>query len=426
MTENSVENEDIKCIERILRIYEQNRTISIEEIDCTAGCLLGENYMSVVKRVQVSGTSDEEEDYCRSLIVKRQIACTTRRQLFRCDEAFSNEIAAYSHLVPAFQEFTVQTNLPYPICLYAGMDDYGELVVMEDLRETGYKMVDRLKGLDYAHCKVVMQKLAILHAISLAMKCYMPEEFEEARKTVKEIVYTAEGAEFYTHMLDTSVGEALSSLRMTNTDGTLDAPIRKIEKLRNGRIYKIMSEKVTKTDDKWSVMCHGDIWVTNVMFRYNANDMVDDVKLIDLQTLRYTSPVIDIIHFLYTSTESELRKNYLDKLLSIYIQTLISQLRIHIKSQETLAKLESEFTLVNLRKHFTEKIMYGLGISMWTLPAVTFHPDRIPDLNSITLSDFTSTKQEKMIAQMQTPEYHKRLREMVLEFYDNGYLDGIV
>lgn len=96
-------------------------------------------------------------EYSRTIIVKRQIPSTSRRQLFRCDEAFINEIAAYCNLIPIFRQFATKSHVPYPQCLFAGTDNDGEVVVLEDLRVAGYQMVDRLKGLDYDHCKVVMQ-----------------------------------------------------------------------------------------------------------------------------------------------------------------------------------------------------------------------------------------------------------------------------
>ena len=41
--------------------------------------------------------------------------------------------------------------------MFAGQDTNGDIVVLEDLCQSGYKMVDRLKGLDYDHCKIVLQ-----------------------------------------------------------------------------------------------------------------------------------------------------------------------------------------------------------------------------------------------------------------------------
>lgn len=45
------------------------------------------------------------------------------------------------------------------------------------------------------------------------------------------------------------------------------------------------------------------------------------------------------------------------------------------------------------------------------------------DLDVMTLNDFKDSKVEKAITQMQTPEYHARMKDVVLEFYQNGYLN---
>lgn len=91
--------------------------------------------------------------------MKRQIPNLARRKLFRCDQAFANEINAYTEITPQFQKIAKNINLKIPFveCLFAGMDELGEIVVLEDLRTQGYRMANRLKGLDYMHCKVVLQ-----------------------------------------------------------------------------------------------------------------------------------------------------------------------------------------------------------------------------------------------------------------------------
>jgi Ecdysteroid kinase-like family len=79
-----------------------------------------------------------------------------RRELFRCDPAFENEIAAYRHLMPVLKKFS-NNNLPYPSCLFAGHDQDGEIIAMEDLSEQGYTMANRLQGLDFEHCALVLK-----------------------------------------------------------------------------------------------------------------------------------------------------------------------------------------------------------------------------------------------------------------------------
>lgn len=99
------------------------------------------------------------DTYQRSLIVKRQIANLARRKLFRADRAFANEIIAYTKVMPQFHQFADSIELPIPFanCLFAGSDAAGDLIVMEDLKPFGYRMANRLKGLDYTHCKMALK-----------------------------------------------------------------------------------------------------------------------------------------------------------------------------------------------------------------------------------------------------------------------------
>lgn len=264
------------------------------------------------------------------------------------------------------------------------------------------------------------------------MRTQSPANFQRARNNVHEIVYCTEAANFYATSLNSSVRDALTSLRAGNDRGQLSGAIAAVEQLSGcGQMYELMRAAVHDTTDAWSVMCHGDLWVNNLMFRYEQSGgelgySVTDVRLIDLQTARCASPVIDILHFIYTSTERWLRIAHLDALLACYTDAVMTVVRRHVHDDRQLDVLADQFTVAGLRRELRSKIMYGLGISMWLLPAVTFHHDGIPDLNTMTLSDIANESEENVIVQMQTPEYHTRIREVVTEFYDDGYFSGVM
>lgn len=254
------------------------------------------------------------------------------------------------------------------------------------------------------------------------MKLVKPVQFHTMKEKVTEIVYNDAAAEFYTHSLETSLRGTLDSLHYSNRDGSLDAPIKAIEKL-SGRLYQIMSSAVRNSHEPWRALCHGDTWVNNLMF----NEGHDRVKLIDLQTMRYTSPVIDILHLLYTSTGVEIRSTYGDELIRNYQEALVTALRSYVPASKSfvLPALEATFSYENIRAEYDDRILYGLGIAMWLLPAVTFHPDHIPDLDQVTMNDFKTKNHEKTIAQMLSADYHTRMKDTVLEFYRKGFLDSV-
>lgn len=159
------------------------------------------------------------------------------------------------------------------------------------------------------------------------------------------------------------------------------------------------------------------------MWRYNNRNDCDSVKFIDLQTLRYTSPVIDILHFLYTSTEYAMRAQFMDQLIDDYVDSLYKTLQRFGAHDEYVPNIQTLNEII--RNELRNRSMYGLGICMWLLPAVTFHTDKIVDLDAVTIDDFKSDNQEKTMTQMQTPEYHTRMRETVMEFFRKGVLNDI-
>ncbi|GAB0091880.1 uncharacterized protein DMENIID0001_067710 [Sergentomyia squamirostris] len=418
------ESENEVFMEKVLQNCENDLTIKIDRVECEAGSRQGDNYMSLIKRATVYGKRDDL-DYQRKLIVKRQISSISRRQLFRCDEAFANEIAAYTKVLPLLRRFS-GNRLPYPRCLFAGVDEHQkEAIILEDLCESAFEMEDRLKGLDYPRCSLVIQELGNLHAISLAMKTCEPKTFNKARTCISEIVYCPEAREVISNTLEGSLRDSLASLRATNAatpDSRLTLAIGKIERMQNS-MYEIMCEHVLAFEESWNVICHGDVWINNLMFRRSQGGDVEQVKLVDLQTMRCASPVIDILHFIYTSTVRDFRHSNLDQLIRDYRGALVQSLQVYLSGrEEALSRWEGEFSVENIKRELKRKMLYALGNSMWLMPAVTFHPNRIPDLNAVTITDFG--KNEHM-SQMLTPEYHKRIQEMVLEFHEEGVLDGL-
>lgn len=73
--------------------------------------------------------------------------------------------------MPQFHQFADSVELPIAFvdCLFAGADQNGELIVLDDLKQYGYRMANRLKGLDYNHCKIVLQVMQ-LSTISITIQ----------------------------------------------------------------------------------------------------------------------------------------------------------------------------------------------------------------------------------------------------------------
>lgn len=158
------------------------------------------------------------------------------------------------------------------------------------------------------------------------------------------------------------------------------------------------------------------------MFHYH-NGKVKHVKFVDLQTIRFTNLTCDILMLLYSSTDGDLRHKHLDRLIEIYQESLISNLREYLEKnyRQELLTLEREFSYENIKNEFALRSLYGLGMASWVMPAVTF-----VSLSSILGSIVDQRNSNDEILTLQQPkEYHSRIKEIVLEFYTRGFLDDI-
>ena len=77
--------------------------------------------------------------------------------------------------------------------------------------------------------------------------------------------------------------------------------------------------EMTKPKNSFAVICHGDLWLSNILFKYNAisgtnggsdDDQIEirpiEVKFIDFQSARFASLATDLVLFLFTSVRVSL------------------------------------------------------------------------------------------------------------------------
>lgn len=83
--------------------------------------------------------------------------------------AFPKEIKVYSELIPAFEEIWEKAGYPVqfgPRCLFTS-ENPNSVIVMDDLKANGYKMLNRQKGLTLDETKILIAKIAKFHTASV-------------------------------------------------------------------------------------------------------------------------------------------------------------------------------------------------------------------------------------------------------------------
>lgn len=189
---------------------------------------------------------------------------------------FEREVFAYNELLPTFAKFQQDHGLKsgsagfynYPKCYYAHHDKaLGQsVIIMEDIRERGFKMENKNKPVQYSHVKTVMEKLAEFHAISLAMKQQRPQEFARF-KELKDVMGNDDPkAKEMGKMMLAGAGErALATL--DDNEQVLKDKIRRILDIIPNESDRYLGEN----SEPYSVINHGDSWINNMMFKFEVS-----------------------------------------------------------------------------------------------------------------------------------------------------------
>jgi Ser/Thr protein kinase RdoA (MazF antagonist) len=76
-----------------------------------------------------------------------------------------------------------------------------------------------------------------------------------------------------------------------------------------------------------NIICHRDLWLNNILFKYDTSGKPEEVALVDFQIYRYCPPALDLTMFMYVTTTREFREQHLLSLLLTYHRELCMALQ---------------------------------------------------------------------------------------------------
>lgn len=212
----------------------------------------------------------------------------------------------------------------YPKCYRTVDEGPNESVFLEDMSVRGFTMIDKSKEEVTAdHVRLVMQSLGKFHAISFALKDQQPEQFKQLTSNMQELFVRRDDA-FFRAYFNKQV-ESASNAVSAPEDAHL---LIKLKKLFEKDALDIAADCLhDSSNDTGSVIVHGDAWQNNTMFRYDSKGKPIDICLLDWQITRHSSPICDIVYYMFSCTTKELRDVHYDNFLKTYHESL----SIHIR-----------------------------------------------------------------------------------------------
>lgn len=238
--------------------------------------------------------------------------------------AFEKEILFYDNLAKKFKSCSSQFYSCIPQYYFSKLD---KIVVLENLQEKNFKPATQ-EVLDVKHIEMVLKTLAKLHGA-----CIIYEE-SMSKKLGKTFQLTDKYGDYlkesYFKNDENYLGFKANIASLKGIMFIIDMMEDSSEEKENlKRKFQEFSEKcfeiVCPTNKFRNVLCHGDLWLKNILFRYESDEPTE-CKIVDFQFINYNPPVFDVLKLIYQSTTLEMRKQHFESFLTFYYNQLQNEL----------------------------------------------------------------------------------------------------
>lgn len=255
-------NELHNCIDEVAKL--KGLEDYVYHVDLVCG--KGENYISNVFRILIKDVQNEEKQH--SLIVKTLIN-TARQDLFH--EFHVREVNAYEKIVKKYEE--IQENLDlkqrvvFPKCEYTRVEKSQELIILEDMKARGYEIDTKLANyerLSYPQVSTAINELAKFHALSFIYEKQDSKTFATVKSEFQDIIFSERflnKSNKIRNYFHESFGMSLNLVE------DVDAK-HKLEQIQT-RLLELL--KMYTRPGKNNVLCHGDCWINNIMFKHEVS-----------------------------------------------------------------------------------------------------------------------------------------------------------
>uniref|UniRef100_A0A1B6LHD9 CHK kinase-like domain-containing protein n=2 Tax=Graphocephala atropunctata TaxID=36148 RepID=A0A1B6LHD9_9HEMI len=299
---------DEKFIHACLEDGKKNGEVTVKSYETSTVAPPGNGFLSLLVRVKVKYQKKNSEDVQNlSLVVKGPLG----------------EMSSFYETEPKFYKMFMSSALEIsPDIRFAPKTYFSPVpgvIVLEDLKSECYLMAEKNEMLDYAHCRLYAIASATFHAVAVAV--------HEKYPTLVQSL----GSEKFFSNEPSSVGirrlfvGGLRHLAKKMKDFEEYKKYADIIHSSSTAIWN-MTVDVLKPNATFNSLTQGDPWVTNMMFKYDSSRKPVEVKLLDFQGLRYSSPVVDLIFFIWSSPKHEVREKRLTDFYRVYCDTLNDKL----------------------------------------------------------------------------------------------------
>ncbi|XP_017044819.1 uncharacterized protein LOC108090581 [Drosophila ficusphila] len=328
---------------------------------------------------------------------------------------FSNEINFYTEILPEIQKLA-GGKFAAPKYYYSELNPHSAVAIMENFAEKGLRVTKDRFGLSLEHAMLAMQYLGEFHGFAYAMKHKNPEKFAQLTSGLKESRYARDDIH---HMWDLTM--KTSHKRLAKSVATYQPQVGEefVNQLCHlvGNYLNYGRQRVAPREPL-ATLCHGDYVRNNVAYRYNDKEEPQEIMMFDYQTLRVSSPMIDLAVFLNVSVLADVRYPNFDAIFDEYCSSLYDSYRKNAKAEVPEAMSRAE-----LLKEYVRFLPYAVSITASFLMTLVEPLDMSPE--EMFAMQFTD---EEIIKQAMTQGgdiVDKEVAHQVKEMLELSQLTGV-
>ncbi|XP_050085141.1 uncharacterized protein LOC126570998 [Anopheles aquasalis] len=285
----------------------------------------------------------------------------TLQQYLQSIGTASKEASMYQELLPKMEEFSRFA----PRCYYVETKANYTLV-LENLQTQGFTSIasDSMGIFDRQHLECALVAMAKFHSASLLLEAKTGQSLPQlAPGVLDENAWKRTENNPRVEELNNAIKVLLELVKVTERDNPelpfiLDRLPPFVE-----QIYEL----VKPSTEYKNVACHGDLWASNLMFRYDDGDTVRqpvECLIIDFQFARYTPPAYDVNMLITLTTTGEFRQQHYSELINFYFNRLEEELAKH--DGHNLLPKKEEF-LASCTKYRTSALIENFLMNHVTL-----------------------------------------------------------
>lgn len=109
--------------------------------------------------------------------------------------------------------------------------------------------------------------------------------------------------------------------------GDCDVHAEKMAQWSKKKLFTMFLDIAEPMQCGFRILNHGDMWLNNMMFKFDEENNADEVALIDYQMSFWASPATDLLYFLLSSVADDIKVDHFDDFIDHYQEQLSESLK---------------------------------------------------------------------------------------------------